>query len=283
MKKSLLSILFLIPLFGYCQGIAKIDNQDKIVAAYDLPIPSKNDDKESVRILRAYLERKDQSLADVNNQINSYTSEASRYFIDTESADMYIRYVEDSEKIKDIDGAKKILNKMNWTTEIDAITKKSDLHIINGNIQYKKNKYINALMMLNKLADKKDTIIEEISLAHTRIDTLYNALFDEGKFRLNVTILFSCIIGSLLILFFALIYLKSGPDIAEDFLSSGNGLQFITLFCIIIAIILFGVMGILEGKELAAILSGISGYILGKGISNQPKTTAVEKNSKPEN
>jgi hypothetical protein len=43
------------------------------------------------------------------------------------------------------------------------------------------------------------------------------------------------------------------------------GLQFVTLFSIIIAIILFGVLEILGGKELAALLGGISGYILGRG------------------
>jgi hypothetical protein len=45
------------------------------------------------------------------------------------------------------------------------------------------------------------------------------------------------------------------------------GIQFITLFSLVIAIILFGLLGILEGKELAALLGGLSGYILGKGTS----------------
>jgi hypothetical protein len=38
----------------------------------------------------------------------------------------------------------------------------------------------------------------------------------------------------------------------------------VTLFSIIIAIILFGLTGILEGKELSALLGSIAGYILGK-------------------
>jgi hypothetical protein len=48
-------------------------------------------------------------------------------------------------------------------------------------------------------------------------------------------------------------------------LISSSGLQFITVFILIIAIILFGILKVLGGSELAAILSGISGYILGKG------------------
>jgi len=47
--------------------------------------------------------------------------------------------------------------------------------------------------------------------------------------------------------------------------SNDSGLQFVTLFSLIIAIILFGVIGVLEGRELAALLGGLSGYILGRG------------------
>lgn len=42
------------------------------------------------------------------------------------------------------------------------------------------------------------------------------------------------------------------------------GIQFVTLFSLVIAIILFGIITILEGKELAALLGGLSGYILGR-------------------
>ncbi len=38
----------------------------------------------------------------------------------------------------------------------------------------------------------------------------------------------------------------------------------LTLFSLVIAIILFGITGILEGMELSALLGGISGYILGR-------------------
>lgn len=47
------------------------------------------------------------------------------------------------------------------------------------------------------------------------------------------------------------------------------GLQFIALFSIVIAIILFGITGILEAKELAALLGSLAGYILGRTMSNQ--------------
>jgi hypothetical protein len=54
--------------------------------------------------------------------------------------------------------------------------------------------------------------------------------------------------------------------------SSESGIQFITLFALVIAIILFGIVEILEGKELAALLGGLSGYILGRGTAKSSGT-----------
>ena len=56
------------------------------------------------------------------------------------------------------------------------------------------------------------------------------------------------------------------------------GIQFITLFALVIAIILFGITGILEGKELSALLGGLSGYILGRSTT----TKSAEGKGPPE-
>lgn len=54
--------------------------------------------------------------------------------------------------------------------------------------------------------------------------------------------------------------------------SGTAGIQFVTLFSVVIAIILFGIIEILEGKELAALLGGLSGYILGRATSERGST-----------
>jgi hypothetical protein len=46
-------------------------------------------------------------------------------------------------------------------------------------------------------------------------------------------------------------------------------MQFITIFSLVIAIILFGITGILESKELSALLVGLSGFILGRGVAER--------------
>ena len=54
------------------------------------------------------------------------------------------------------------------------------------------------------------------------------------------------------------------PAVISKIFGGQEGLQFITLFSLVVAIILFGVTGVLEGKELSALLGGLAGYILGR-------------------
>lgn len=88
--------------------------------------------------------------------------------------------------------------------------------------------------------------------------------FQQQTFRIWTSMTFSILIAILLFIFFFIMYRRSDRTLARNLLSE-TGLQFITIFVLIIAIILFGILNILGGSELAAILSGISGYILGKG------------------
>lgn len=87
--------------------------------------------------------------------------------------------------------------------------------------------------------------------------------FQQQSFRIWVSATFSALIAVLLCAFFFIMYKRSDKTLARNLLSE-TGLQFITIFVLIIAIVLFGILDVLGGSELAAILSGISGYILGK-------------------
>lgn len=109
-----------------------------------------------------------------------------------------------------------------------------------------------------------ETLANDVREAETTIDAALAPEYRSQNFRIWVSAFFSGLIAIMIISFFATIYKKSGNDIGTLLLSDG-GLQFITIFVLIIAIILFGILNILEGRELAAILSGIAGYILGRG------------------
>lgn len=89
----------------------------------------------------------------------------------------------------------------------------------------------------------------------------------DKSFRSTMSKWFAALIGAVIIGFFVLAW---RDEIMRRAIFSGEtGIQFLTLFSLVIAIILFGITGILESKELSALLGGLSGYILGRGTGRQ--------------
>lgn len=134
------------------------------------------------------------------------------------------------------------------------------LEQVNQNI--KKNKE-----ELKNKKDRKEKIETEIN---RKIDI--EAPKQDFKKKLSYT--FAGLIGLMIGGFFVIAW---RDDIVRREIFRGQaGIQFITLFSVVIAIILFGILGILEGKELAALLGGLSGYILGRvttpSATPEPKT-----------
>jgi hypothetical protein len=107
------------------------------------------------------------------------------------------------------------------------------------------------------LADTEDYIAR----ADSSIDNLLVQTNKNDRFRLLMGGGFVFLVLTLIGCFFGF---ASRSGSIQDIFSHDRGLQFITLFSLVIAITLFGVMNILEGRELAALLGGLSGYILGR-------------------
>jgi len=95
-----------------------------------------------------------------------------------------------------------------------------------------------------------------------KIADLLNIEEERNDFRKLISFAF-CGLVAIVIIGFYYIAVKN-IAIAESIFSGEKGVQFVTIFLIVIAIILFGIMGILESKELSALLGGLSGYILGR-------------------
>lgn len=93
----------------------------------------------------------------------------------------------------------------------------------------------------------------------------------DQQFRLIMSVAFAILVAGLIYAFFSTLQ-KGDHSVAAAVLLGDGGLQFVTLFVLIIAVILFGILGVLEGRELAAILSGIAGYILGRGTNGREKS-----------
>ncbi len=119
------------------------------------------------------------------------------------------------------------------------------------------------------------TFRDDLTRSEDAIDAALRSENRDMLFKAAITAFFSLLIGVMIYRFFQAIHDGAGPKVGGLLLSDG-GLQFVTIFVLIIAIILFGILNILEGRELAAILSGIAGYILGRGAQIKSAASPTE-------
>jgi hypothetical protein len=122
--------------------------------------------------------------------------------------------------------------------------------------------------------------IKEAQIARNTLDRVDDRIHqlltndeEDDRYKLLLSIFFACLIGGVIFLFFRI----AGQDhkVRQQIFSGDAGLQFITLFALVIAIILFGIINILEGRELSALLGGISGYILGRSGSGRGQAANI--------
>lgn len=111
---------------------------------------------------------------------------------------------------------------------------------------------------LVKLGTNQITVDDEIS-------GLLKTESQRNDFKKQIALAFTFLVLLVIVGFFAVSWRDS--TVRQAIFSSDSGIQFLTLFSVVIAIILFGITGILESKELAALLGGLSGYILGRVTS----------------
>ncbi len=270
MKKIVLFLYLLLPLGLCAQGSFSSYLHDISVVASDYETASKKFDagkKETLHAVRSYIQAKEALLNDVEEKMEMVAKNRSANMIDTTIGQKYLGVVDSADEEMNINSRiKHLLMNLGYMAQLYGEKKIADLDPITMVIRKKVSEVKKDDEAMEVLLISKKNIKNDISNAQLRIDSLYGQLYDDGNFKVWITGIFSSIVGALLLFFFVFITRMSETNLAKDFLSSGNGLQFITLFSLIIAIILFGVLGVLEGRELAAILSGISGYILGKGI-----------------
>jgi len=112
------------------------------------------------------------------------------------------------------------------------------------------------------IAKKSEVLVKDKVLLQCIQGRIAQLTSPEQTFRTNTSWVFAGLIAFVIIGFFVLAF---RDEIMRRAIFSGEtGIQFLTLFSVVIAIILFGIINILEGKELAALLGGLSGYILGR-------------------
>jgi hypothetical protein len=134
------------------------------------------------------------------------------------------------------------------------------------------NKFVSVLSTINHsmfnqcniiIQQNIDNINDDINNAEALMNELTIKEIKIWNFKSNITLIVGILLALILVCFFIGVFHNADNSVKQKLIGE-TGLQFITIFVIIIAVILFGVMEILKGSELAAILSAIAGYILGK-------------------
>ena len=105
----------------------------------------------------------------------------------------------------------------------------------------------------------------ELSDADEKIASLFGRNDASNAFRKTMSMVFAGLVALVIVGFFVISVRDDG--VRKAIFTNESGIQFITLFALVIAIILFGIVQVLKGKELAALLGGLSGYILGRGTA----------------
>lgn len=169
------------------------------------------------------------------------------------------------QKLKNSKGADSLISSYEYTVSYDV----SRLQALSRDLDNSKN-LANQKDSLSKiLVDKKMKLVQtENQIAQLMIPRL-----SQQNFMFWSSISFVLLMGVLLATFFYVV--SRDTTIRQKIFGSDSGIQFITLFSIVIAIIIFGLTGILEGKELSALLGSVAGYILGKvNLSTNNKENA---------
>jgi len=118
-----------------------------------------------------------------------------------------------------------------------------------------------------------DCLLRGQSQVDEAINTLLIPETQKNDFKLKISYIFAGMVILVIVGFF--VVALRDKAIASAIFSNQTGIQFVTLFSLVIAIILFGITDILQAKELSALLGGISGYILGRVTSERTTGNAV--------
>jgi hypothetical protein len=285
--------LFLLLVWSAATGFAIEGNDDNVTRDYYVQLYQREDyipdfrtvfssetDRRDYKKLREYLNIKEETIRVLRIAGDEYyygLSYSKQFAAD------YIRSLEDEISSRDPD--EKILLRLNSSVRPNfnyngEFTVKHIDTLILPNIR---ERYMEATKrdsieqkIYTQIQKNVLAIQQDIFLAEQAIFASLSPEFRDQDFRIWISLTFSGLIAVILFAFFLIIYRRSDTSLHKQLLSS-SGLQFITVFVLIIAIILFGILKILGGSELAAILSGISGYILGKGSSETTCKTAKEQ------
>jgi hypothetical protein len=120
-----------------------------------------------------------------------------------------------------------------------------------------------------------NTLENDLRQVDSEIRNRLQQIKEQGDYVVTASIIYGIAFGMILVGFFWTVHRYE--SVRNEVFQGSVGLQFVTLFTVVIAIFLFGIFGKLEGKELAGILGTLCGVILGSGTSSYLHARAGRK------
>jgi hypothetical protein len=124
-----------------------------------------------------------------------------------------------------------------------------------------------------RLVMEQDQRKQQLAAVESQIEVMLAPEILYQTFKTYVSIIFALLVLAVIVGFFSVAW--RDETVRHSLFASAAAIQFVTLFSLVIAITLFGVVGILEGRELSALLGGLSGYILGRGVHTAGQSAPV--------
>ncbi len=150
-----------------------------------------------------------------------------------------------------------------WQSSINRDKKRRDT--LQGDMQKRLDELKKHREEESKLIVQLKDNVKKQSALEDEIAQILTPESQRNTFKTLIASAFALLVAFVIFGFFAVAW--RDEVVRRTIFSSDSGIQFLTLFSLVIAIILFGITGILESKELAAMLGGLSGYILGRANS----------------
>lgn len=255
-------------------GISALDTMNTASFAREFPTDNDKVDFKRLREFRADKQIRLEQLQDIKESIEESWRNTKSTF------EYGKRFIEDASSFIQGKGPEEIIS--SWELDLDYYGDSIKVKDVNSIISKRLAElrrdsaaYMRSTNIFRSISMAINNIRKDISLCDRTIDVALAPEIRSQANRATTTFIFAAMVLIVIGTFFFVIFRRSGKEISTLLLSDG-GLQFVTLFILIIAIILFGILNILEGKELAAILSGIAGYILGRNAKlhkDQPHST----------
>ena len=217
----------------------------------------KPDTQKSYIDLRQERDALEQEIRDIQNDLPKLAD--AKYWLEEEAT--LKKQLEATKKRKDPPPSKEELQKLE-----DQIAQKRANSGTNESLDTVVKQIDGKNADLNDKKNRKDKIEKKLS-------RLIDIERPKQDFKKELSYIFAGLIGLMILGFFVIAF--RDKIVRREIFHGQAGIQFITLFSVVIAIILFGILDILEGKELAALLGGLSGYILGRVTT--PSTAAEPK------